>query len=551
MKTSLLLLILVFNVFHFSLAQNPLVKQWDYRFGGTGSDILTCMQQTRDGGYILAGYSNSGISGDKSQPNWDPSGATSDYWIVKIDSLGNYQWDKRFGGNDDDLLVSMQQTSDGGYILGGYSQSGISGDKSQPIWDTSLNNFVADYWIVKIDSAGIKEWDKDFGGASMDFFCTVKQTTDGGYILGGYSQSDSSGDKTQHLRGLAGHDEDFWIIKIDSRGNKIWDRDIGGAFRDDLVSISLTIDSGYSLGGFFFSGIGGDKSQDTWGNDDYWVVKIDSLGNKIWDKDFGGSSEDELHGILQTTDGGYLLGGWSLSDSSGDKTENVWGFGDYWIVKIDSHGNKQWDRDLGGSAKEDEFGSAIQTADGGYLISGTSYSNISGNKSENNLGTEQTWIVKINSLGTVVWDKTLKTNGINHDESGLAIQTSTGCYAIANQTNAGIGGDKTQSAWNNSYDYWITKFCDSTAISRDGIDELVDLRGLIISPNPTKGAFVLEINSQLENNKVEIFNVFGELVYSRTINGRVETITCVLNSGIYLVKADIGEKYVMGKLIVQ
>src|SRR5437867_4415149 len=137
MKKILLALLFISN---FSFAQNPLVKQWDYRFGGMGNDILSCFMQTSDGGYILGGWSDSGISGDKSQSSW----GGYDYWIVKTDSLGVMQWDKRFGGTANEGFYSLQQTSDGGYILGGTSTSGISGDKSEPSWG------VWDYWIVKI-----------------------------------------------------------------------------------------------------------------------------------------------------------------------------------------------------------------------------------------------------------------------------------------------------------------------------------------------------------------------------------------------------------------
>src|SRR5438105_10549137 len=164
---------------NFSFAQNPLVKQWDYRYGGTDKEQLTCFQQTSDGGYILGGYSSSGIGGDKTQGRW----GEDDFWIVKIDSIVIKQWDKRFGGTDYDYLRSLQQTTDGGYILGGFSKSGISGDKTEPSWG------FYDYWIVKIDSLGVKQWDKRFGGTAVDYLYSLQQTTDGGYILGGYSES--------------------------------------------------------------------------------------------------------------------------------------------------------------------------------------------------------------------------------------------------------------------------------------------------------------------------------------------------------------------------
>ncbi len=439
-------------IFHLSLitfcdAQNPLVKQWDYRFGGTVNDNFTCYQQTADGGFILGGVSYSGISGDKTQNIW----GGSDYWIIKIDSLGSKEWDKNFGGTNDDVLYSLQQTTDGGYILGGQSNSGISGDKTQNTW----GNW--DYWIVKIDSLGNKQWDKDFGGTNYDVLYSLLQTADGGYILGGESRSGISGDKTQSTWGY----DDYWIVKIDSLGNKQWDKDFGGTSVDVLLSLQQTPDGGYILGGGSQSGIGGDKTQANWGGYDYWIVKIDSLGNKQWDKDFGGTSSDLLQSLKQTADAGYILGGYSASNISGDKTQASWGWIDYWIVKIDSVGNKQWDKDYGGADME-EFYSIQQTADNGYLISGDSYSPISGDKTEANLGYEQIWILKTDSLGNKIWDKTMFTPG--HDETGLAIQTKDGCFAIASCSDGGVGGYKTQPSWGD-YDYWIIKFCDTTSLA--------------------------------------------------------------------------------------
>jgi len=446
MKKFLFALLFISN---FSLGQNPLVKQWDYRFGGMQGDYLTSMRQTKDGGYILGGYSYSGVGGDKTQTVW----GSDDYWIVKTDSLGNKLWDQGYGGTGDDQLYYLQQTTDGGYILGGYSFSGIGGDKSEANWGGN------DYWIVKTDSLGVMQWDKDFGGTDYDYLSSVQQTADGGYILGGLSASGISGNKTLANWGYF----DYWIVKIDSLGNVQWDRDFGGTDDDELYSLQQTADNGYILGGYSISVISGDKTELGCGNGDYWVVKTDSLGVKQWDKDFGGGDIDALYSLLQTADGGYILAGSSSSSANCDKTQGTWGDLDYWIVKTDSFGNKLWDKDFGATADE-ELSNISQTADGGYLLSGDSYSTIGGDKTEDNLGLEQTWVVKTDSLGNKQWDKTLRTNG--HDETASAIQINDSCYAIGNLTDGAIGGDKTQDAWSNSRDYWLIKFCDTTSTTQ-------------------------------------------------------------------------------------
>lgn len=538
-------LLVIFFFLTFSgnlLAQNPLVKQWDYRFGGTHDDWLTCFQQTNDGGYILGGYTWSGIGGDKSQGNW----GQADYWIVKIDSLGIKQWDKDFGGTSHDELHSLQKTTDGGYILGGYSYSGIGGDKTQANWDTSLMS--ADYWIVKIDSLGVKQWDKDFGGKEGDYLYSLQQTADKGFILGGYSQSKISGDKTQPNWDTIctfGCTVDYWIIKIDSLGNKQWDKVFGGTNSDILLSCQLTTDGGYIFGGYSFSDSSGDKSQSTYdtcascnyNNGDYWIIRIDSLGNKQWDKDYGGVNSEYFSDIQKTADGGFILGGFSRSGIGGVKTQNTWGTYDFWIVKIDSLGNMQWDKDYGASSYEESL-KIFLTSDGGYLFSGDSYSPISGDKTENNLANEQTWFVKTDSLGIIQWDKTLHTNALAYDdESGMAIQSVDGCYSIANCTPGGIGGDKTQPNWDtipsSSKDYWIIKFCDSTATT--SINQISNSQFPIsIYPNPTNSKLNLILN---QNENIVITNLLGEIVLQRNATGKVELDISFLSSGIYFIKA--------------
>lgn len=458
-----LLLITVF--FHpFSFAQNSLVKLWDFRYGGTGDDKLSVFQQTVDGGFILGGISSSNSSGDKTEPSWSNS---ADYWMVKIDASGIYQWDKRFGGIHTETLKSIQQTHDKGFVLGGYSNSGIGGDKTQANWDTanSSANPTNDYWIVKTDSLGIKQWDKRFGGIYDDKFSCMQPTEDGGLLLGGFSASGIGGDKTQSSRGST----DYWIIKLDASGNKQWDRRFGGTNNEQLYSISSSHDGGYLLGGYSWSGVSGDKSQPNWGASnfcDFWIVKIDASGNKQWDKRLGGSFNDQLGYSLSARDGGYVLGGFSWSGISGDKTQGNFGpshTSDFWIVKIDSIGNIQWDRDFGGMAREDDFGNIFQASDGGFLIAGNSYSGSSGNKSENNLGAEQSWIIKTDSNGNKQWDKTIFTSG--HDEAGWIEQTTDGCYAVANHTNSAVAGYLSQPNRDPgmlTYDYWIAKFCDTS-----------------------------------------------------------------------------------------
>ena len=431
-------------------SQGPLVKQWDAGYGGGSSDLVSAFQQTADGGYMLAGSTLSDMGGDISQTKR----GDIDFWIVRLDSLGNLLWERRFGGNYSSKLNAAVQTRDGGFILGGGSYSDSINDVSEP-----RIGWTYDFWAVKIDSSGNKQWDKRYGGTEEEIMTAAQQTADGGYILGGKTNSPAGNDVTDTSRGQF----DYWIVKTDSAGNKLWDSRFGGVFGDFLMSVEQTPDGGYILGGSTQSlgGLGpvyGDLTQPGRGIIDYWIVKTDSLGHKLWDKRFGSTYMQELNSVQNTPDGGFVLGGFGSPDSAGDYSQNTRGLKDFWMVKVDSAGNKQWDRRFGGNDDEDEYGYIRLTNDGGYLLSGTSYSDSSGDKTMNNLGPEQAWVVKVNANGTKQWDKTIFTASHVDDELGLAIQTRDSCYAIAVQTMSDMGGYKTGNS-KGFEDFWMIKFC--------------------------------------------------------------------------------------------
>jgi hypothetical protein len=418
--------------------------EWQNTIGGNGYDELYSLQQTTDGGYILGGSSSSDISGDKTELC---IGTGSDYWIVKIDSFGNILWQNAIGGYLNDVLVSIQQTSDGGFILGGYSQSDVSGDKTENCLG------LESYWIVKTDSVGNIQWQNTIGGNGYDKLCSIQQTTDGGFILGGSSTSDISGDKTENNLGSL---YDFWIVKTDSLGQILWQNTIGGINNDFLLSIKETTDGGFILGGSSNSNISGDKTENCLGDEDYWIVKTDSLGNIQWQNTIGGSQRDVMLNIQQTFDSGYIVGGRSNSTISGDKIENCYGDWDYWIIKTDSTGNIQWQNTIGGSSF-DNLSSIKQTVDGGYILGGWSSSSISGNKTENCLGLVDNWVVKIDFSGNILWQNTI--GGSSDDYLNTINLTANGDYILGGYSNSNKSENKDENSLGSS-DYWIVKLND-------------------------------------------------------------------------------------------
>jgi len=417
------------------------VIEWQNTIGGNSLDRINSMQQTTDGGYIIGGSSYSSISGDKTEN----SNGTIDFWLVKIDAFGNIQWQNTIGGSNDDEIYSVKQTPDGGYIVGGWSMSNISGDKTENCIGES------DFWIVKTDASGNIMWENTIGGDDVDWIFSIDLTSDGGYILGGYSFSGISGDKTENSMGIGSGD--YWIVKTDSISNIVWQNTIGGSGPEMFNSIQSTADGGYILGGYSASNISGDKTEICDGAYDFWVVKIDALGSIQWQNTIGGSGYDELYSVHQTADGGYILGGTSNSNISGDKTENCIGLQDYWIVKTDSLGVIQWQNTIGGN-HFDQLMSIVQTSDGGYMMGGWSLSNISGDKTENAIGYDDYWIVKTDASGNIQWQKTI--GGVDGDELYTTLQTNDGGYLLGGYSSSNISGDKTEIC-NGGYDFWIIK----------------------------------------------------------------------------------------------
>ncbi|GAB3842519.1 hypothetical protein GCM10028821_50890 [Hymenobacter jeollabukensis] len=358
------------------------LKQWERTLGGSGTDQLRALQQTSDGGYVLAGGSNSPVSGDKSQS----SRGDYDFWVVKLDSLGAKQWDRTLGGLGYDLAWSVQQTFDGGYVLAGPIESGASGDKSEPTYSGGYT----DGWVVKLDAQGTKQWDRTLGGNQPDELLTVRQTTDGGYITCGFSASGVSGTKSEPSRGS----NDMWLVKLSGQGVKLWDRTYGGSSFDHAVTVEQASDGGFLLGGDTQSGIGGDKTETSRGARDYWVVRTDAQGVKLWDRTLGGPYIDYGMAARLTPDGGCLMAGYSISGAGGDKTEGQRGGSDYWLVKLSAQGQKQWDQTLGGT-EQDVLYAAQQTRDGGFIVGGGAVSGQNGDKSQPSNGGVDYWIVKL------------------------------------------------------------------------------------------------------------------------------------------------------------
>lgn len=363
--------------------------EWIKTFGGSKNEVAYTVVSTQDGGYALLGYAQS-TDGDVSN---NPT-ENHDYWVMKFDSNDALEWNKTYGGSLDDRGYDMIHTNDGGYLVVGYSKSAdadvsnnsgsydlwiaklntsgtiswekslgyVGSDKAQTVLQTSDGGYFitgtldvtasggegnsretqhagGDYWAIKLNPSGTTEWTKYFGGNNTEVPYDTEQTSDGGFIIAGTSDSidvDITNNKGQY---------DFWVIKINSSGNLVWEKSYGGTGIDEAYSITKADAGNFMVLGKTFSA-DGNVSQNS-GSADLWLIKIDGSGNLLWEKTYGGGSFDEGRAIKKTTDDGYIIAG-STRSQDGDLQQNN-GQNDAWVLKISSNGTKQWQQVFGGS----------------------------------------------------------------------------------------------------------------------------------------------------------------------------------------------------------
>ncbi|MDA0265178.1 MAG: DUF5666 domain-containing protein [Chloroflexi bacterium] len=364
------LLIMVTNV-----SAQP-VADLDLTFGGGGDDFAHAAVQTPDGGFVVAGETQSSGAGGR------------DVWLIKTDGSGNQLWTRTFGGPADDVAFAIAKTRDGGLVMAGstaadedaktdflliktdsfgirqwsqtYANLGLRGilnvesnDVAYAVRQTQDGGYIVagstdgeagrNIWLVKTDSGGILVWDQEFGANGSETAYSVLQTADGGYVVAG---------STDSIDLASNGGADFLLLKTDAEGRPLWTNTLGGEFNDEARSVIETQDGGFALAGTTWS-----KGA---GLSDFWLVKTDPYGEEIWNKTYGGASRDAAYGLQQTRDGGYALGGWSESFPGGDH---------FWVVKADPAGSLVWEATYG----ESSGARAIQqTMDGGYLIAGWS-----------------------------------------------------------------------------------------------------------------------------------------------------------------------------------
>ncbi len=357
-------------------AVSPLIA-YQRVYGGAGNDLAYGVQQTTDDGFIIAGHTDS----------WGSGGI--DALLIKTNIEGAVEWQLTYGGSADDWYNAIAKTTDGGFILAGTTHSTGQG--------------ASDAWLVKTNSDGHLQWQQTFGDSLGEWSRAVQQTTDLGYIMIGHTLSFGAGYY------------DILLVKTNAQGQEEWIRTFGGNAEDFGYGVTQTPDGGYALVGFTVSTGSGGR--------DIWLIKTDAQGEKEWTRTFGGVDDDVGTDIQTTPDGGFIITGYTASNS--------FGLYDFILLKTDTQGHELWSHNIGNGNYE-SASSVSLTADGGFIITGytISYGN----------GLRDCWLVKTAADGLKEWSMTF--GGIYNDEGSQVLQTVSGGYVIVGHTESLGGGQR-------------------------------------------------------------------------------------------------------------
>lgn len=366
MRSHLLLLLSWSLVF----AGQACAAQWARTYGGAGDDYARVVQPTTDGGYIVAGFTNSFGAGG------------FDAWVLRLDGGGNILWQKTYGGSTDDYATTVAPTSDGGFFVGGTSQG------------LGFQGFPYVGWVLKLDAGGNLLREDRYGGTNSYSVVSVESLPDGGYTLAGDSHPFPASGKV-------------WLLRADSAGNVVWERVFGGGFDDRAYDLHLTSDGGYVLAGRIVAA-GGANSR---------VMKLDSTGTVTWQRFLISPGQNEALAVQPADDGGYVISGPTIAFGAGN--------GDAWVVKLDASGTVLWQKTYGGAAY-DTASDLRATGDGGFVVAG--------NTRSFGAGQDDIWLLKLSATGSILWQRTF--GGAAAERAYSVRATSDGGLIVAGETQS-------------------------------------------------------------------------------------------------------------------
>ncbi|MDR0230150.1 MAG: T9SS type A sorting domain-containing protein [Flavobacteriaceae bacterium] len=489
------------------------------------------------------------------------------------------EWERTIGGNHSEFLLAALSTADYGFLLAGASLSNKTGDFEKE----KKGNIDACLWKIKED--GSKEWQYSLGGDRNDYLQSVCHTNDGGLFLGITSSSNKAFDKTEESRGM----EDLWLVKLNAFKQIEWQKTIGGSGNDEVVKVLALRKGGYIVLANSNSNISREKNEKCFGGNDLWVVCLNKEGNIVWQKTYGGEYNDLGIDIIETIDGGILIGAVSNSLISGNKNVKHYGEYDYWLIKIDQQGNELWQKSYGGLG-DDKLKQVQEGEKGTYTLFGYSNSDVEKRDRKNPVQDTYFWIITIDENGKKIKEfqynfssQNLLSNGMITSEGGLFLGgssdmgqsfgidqyqylgvmvdsennikwekeiSSDGTNVLTNIIQTRDGGfvfagtsdgkkDNFKTVKKGSTDFWIVKL-----YRNDSKKDKEDKIGIEVFPNPTDQFTNVVINFEYNKGSLQLFDLNGRLLQNRNISYQIEPIDLSnLSQGVYIiwVKTDQGE----------
>ena len=511
----------IFLLATFNLVVAQPTIQWEKSLGGSNNETARSIIQTLDGGYIVAGATSSN-DGDVTLNQ----GGVTDCWVVKLDANGNIIWQRTYGGSGNDFAFTILQTPDSGFTLFSTTNS----------FDGDIGNSKGgqDIWIVRVDKIGNILWEKSYGGTADDYLRKAIPSSNGGFVFCGYTES-NDGDVTLNKGG-----RDYWLVKIDTSGNILWQKTYGGSLSEIAFSLIQTEDKGFLVLGESNS-IDGDISNNI-GDDDYWVVKTDSFGNMEWERSYGGTNGERGVSCSLGINGGYLLAGRAFSNDG--NVSNHFGSinrSDFWVVKIDDFGNLEWEKSYGGTQWDEAI--EILPYNGEYVVLGhisSSNGMVSNFYGDTTLIDPDYWLIQIDTLGNLLWEKNY---GGSFDDWPLGMTICNDNSVVMTGSTGSVDYDVSNS--NGGYDFWVVKLDAITGVDKQQLNN-----SLSIYPNPTKNKF--NIDFKYEKGKIEVYGILGQKIISVIAKKGINNIYMNnMKAGTYIVKIESEDGIFTGKLIVK
>jgi hypothetical protein len=488
--------------------------QWEKSFGGGSNEFVAGICRANDGGFVVlssTGSNNNDVSGNH---------GGDDVWVLKLSETGQKIWQVCLGAAGSETGFWISPVAGNGYIIAATTSSNGPKNGSQVFG----NHGGQDVWLIKITDQGAIEWRRCYGGCEQDDIRCVIPTSDGGYMAVGGTQTLNSGD----VYGAHGG-KDGWIIKVDENGELLWQRTVGGSGNNDyLYEVEETPDGDFVIAGAATSTDGDLANNDNKGLEDLWVFKINSVGDFIWSKTYGGSGSDGARNMSLAFDNKILLGGFTQS-TNGDVDENKGG-SDVWVVFLDADGNMLWESSFGGSGNDAGFDLFQRTANDFVIIGETSSS--SGDVSGYH-GGKDIWLVKFDKDGNLTDQICL--GGSLEEQSRTIIPGSSASEIIIGGNSTSQDGDVSQNF--GARDAWILKLDIALGLKQNGLNQ----HGLQIkvTPNPVLGS--LNIQSDISGKKrLEIFNFTGQLMKTvETFDDSTLVDVSAFPAGKYAVKLSV------------